>query len=332
MLGANDSEGANLVIEYRNIRDHELKFVESAMEATRPDGRHATFNPVGAKTGRFSCKDPNLQNIPQPDPKKHPERFPIRELFHAAPGKKLVIADFSQMELVAAAVIAPEPIMLDAFQNKQDLHCRTASVLLGRPISKADKDERSLAKAVNFGLLYGQKGPRLKEYAKNAFDVDMTEDEGNQFYDEFFREYQGLAAWHAQAKCDANDESISEVRTLAVGRRQFIGDKWWNRFTALLNTPIQGSCAEATKLALVEIDSQLQGRAALVNCVHDEIIVECDEALAPVVKNEIERIMMECSGLILNGITIEVEADIADTWADKGGKPSLMLALFTPCS
>jgi hypothetical protein len=120
------------------------------------------------------------------------------------------------------------------------------------------------------------------------------------------------------------------VRTLAVGRRQFIGDKWWNRFTALLNTPIQGSCAEATKLALVEIDSQLQGKAVLVNCVHDEIIVECDEALAPTVKNEIERIMMECSGLILNGITIEVEADIADTWADKGGKPSLMLAALPP--
>jgi DNA polymerase I len=112
----------------------------------------------------------------------------------------------------------------------------------------------------------------------------MTEAEANQFYDEFFREYQGLAAWHAQAKADANDENVSEVRTLGVSRRQYIGDKWWNRFTALLNTPIEGSCAEATKLALVEIDSQLQGRAALVNCVHDEIILECDAALAPTVK------------------------------------------------
>jgi DNA polymerase-1 len=330
-LGANDSEGAELVLEYRNIRDHELKFVESAIEATRPDGRiHATFNPVGAETGRLSSKDPNLQSIPRPDPKNHPERFPIRELFRVAPGKKLVIADFSQMELVAAAVIAPEPVMLDAFQNKQDLHCRTASVLLGRPITKADKDERSLAKAVNFGLLYGQKGPGLKKYAKNDFDVDMTENEANQFYEEFFREYPGLAAWHAQAKRDANDEEVIEVRTLGVGRRQYIGDQWWNRFTALLNTPIQGSCAEATKLALFEIDRQLQGRADLVNCVHDEIIVECDETLAPTVKKEVERIMMECSELILNGITIEVEADIADTWADKGGKPSLMLAALPP--
>src|SRR5262249_31428301 len=127
-----------------------------------------------------------------------------------------------------------------------------------------------------------------------------------------------------------NDEKVIEVRTLGVGRRQYLGDQWWNRFTALLNTPVQGSCAEATKLALVEIDRQLQGRAELVNCVHDEIIVECDKALAPAVKNEIEQIMMECSGLILNGITIEVEADIADTWADKGGKPSLMLAALPP--
>jgi DNA polymerase I-like protein with 3'-5' exonuclease and polymerase domains len=227
-LGANDSEGAELVLEYRNIRDHELKFVESAIKATRPDGRiHATFNPVGAETGRLSSKNRNLQSVPRPDPKNHPERFPIRELFRAASGKKLVIADFSQMELVAAAVIAPEPVMLDAFQNKQDLHCRTASVLLGRPITKADQDERSLAKAVNFGLLYGQKGRGLKKYAKNAFDVDMTEAEANQFYDEFFREYQGLAAWQAQAKRDANDEKVIEVRTLGVGRRQYIGDRWW---------------------------------------------------------------------------------------------------------
>jgi len=170
----------------------------------------------------------------------------------------------------------------------------------------------------------------LKKYAKNAFDVDMTEAEANQFYDEFFREYQGLAAWHAQAKRDANDEKVIEVRTLGVGRRQYIGDQWWNRFTALLNTPIQGSCAEVTKLALVEIDRRLQGRAELVNCVHDEIIVECDEALAPAVKKEIEQIMTECSGLILNDIIIEVEADVADTWADKGGKPSLMLAALPP--
>ena len=286
-LGAHDSEGAELVLEYRNIRDHELKFVSRRL---RPPEPTAVYTPPSTRSEQrpvvSSCKDPNLQNIPRPDPKNHPERFPIRELFRAAPGKKLVIADFSQMELVAAAVIAPEPIMLDAFQNKQDLHCRTASVLLGRPITKADKDERSLAKAVNFGLLYGQKGLGLKEYAKNAFDVDMTEAEANQFYNEFFREYPGLAAWHAQAKRDANDENVIEVRTLGVGRRQYIGDKWWNRFTALLNTPIQGSCAEATKLALFEIDRQLQGRAELVNCVHDEIIVECEEALAPMVKEE----------------------------------------------
>jgi DNA polymerase-1 len=78
--------------------------------------------------------------------------------------------------------------MLEAFRMGEDLHCRTASVLLGREITKADKDERSLAKAVNFSLLYGQKGPGLKEYARNAFDVDMTEAEANGFYDKFFHE------------------------------------------------------------------------------------------------------------------------------------------------
>ena len=98
--------------------------------------------------------------------------------------------------------------MLEAFRMGEDLHCRTASVLLGREITKADKDERSLAKAVNFGLLYGQKGPGLKEFARNAFDVDMTEAEANGFYDKFFHEYKGLAAWHAKAKSDASDSTV----------------------------------------------------------------------------------------------------------------------------
>ena len=104
-----------------------------------------------------------------------------------------MIADFAQMELVAAAVLAPEPKMLEAFKNGEDLHCRTASILLGRTVTKDDKANRTLAKAVNFGLLYGQTAPGLKTYAKNSYGVDMTDEEAVQFRDAFFKEYQGLA-------------------------------------------------------------------------------------------------------------------------------------------
>ena len=194
---------------------------------------------MGTKTGRFTCKDPNLQNIP----KLGKGLFPIRSLFQAPPGRKLVIADFAQMELVAAAVLAPEPKMLEAFKNGEDLHCRTASILLGRTVNKEDKANRSLAKAVNFGLLYGQQAPGLKTYAKNTYGVDMTDEQAVQFRDAFFNEYQGLAAWHESARADANDPDITEVRTHRIGRRQHLADTehWWQRFASLVNTVVQGS-------------------------------------------------------------------------------------------
>src|ERR1700736_2585701 len=103
--------------------------------------------------------------------------------------------------------------MLPAFQNAEDLHCRTASILLGRTVTKDDKANRSLAKAVNFGLLYGQSAAGLKVYAKNVYGVDMTDEQAVQFRDTFFNEYQGLAAWQETARAAANDPSVTEVRT-----------------------------------------------------------------------------------------------------------------------
>ena len=313
-LKADGSEGAPLLLEYRSIRDKELKFLIGLSAATQADGRiHAIFNSVGTKTGRFSCKDPNLQNIP----KLGKGLFPIRSLFQAPPGRKLVIADFAQMELVAAAVLAPEPKMLAAFQNGEDLHCRTASILLGRTVTKNDKADRSLAKAVNFGLLYGQQAPGLKTYAKSNYGVDMTEEEAIQFRDTFFNEYQGLADWHETARAAANDPSVTEVRTHRIGRRQHLADAehWWPRFASLVNTPIQGSCAEVQKLGMLDIGEKLKGRAQLVSCVHDEVIVECDEADAEAVMAEVQAIMMARSAFIFKGQKIAVEAHVEDNWA-----------------
>jgi len=313
-LKADGSEGALLLLEYRNIRDKELKFLTGLSAATQADGRiHAIFNSVGTKTGRFSCTAPNLQNVPR----LSKGLFPIRSLFQAPPGRKLVIADFAQMELVAAAVLAPEPKMLEAFKNGEDLHCRTASILLGREVTKSDKANRSLAKAVNFGLLYGQQASGLKVYAKNVYGVTMTDEEAVQFRDTFFNEYQGLAAWHERARADANDPDVTEVRTHSIGRRQHLADAdhWWPRFASLVNTPVQGSCAEVAKLGLLDIGEKLKGRAQLVSCVHDEIIVECDEADAEAIMAEVQEIMEKRSAQIFNGQTIGVEAHIEDNWA-----------------
>ncbi len=285
--------------------------------ATEDDTRILAALWVGITYARNACpsKDPNLQNVP----KLREDLFPIRSLFQAPPGRKLVIADFAQMELVAAAVLAPEPKMLAAFQNGEDLHCRTASILLGRTVtkSKSDKADRSLAKAVNFGLLYGQSAPGLKTYAKNSYGVTMTDEEAVQFREAFFQEYQGLAAWHETARAAANDPEVTEVRTHRIGRRQHLADAehWWPRFASLVNTPIQGSCAEVQKLGMLDIGEKLKGRAQLVSCVHDEVIVECAEDDAEAIMAEVQAIMETRSAQVFNGQKIGVEAHVEDNWA-----------------
>jgi DNA polymerase I-like protein with 3'-5' exonuclease and polymerase domains len=145
----------------------------------------------------------------------------------------------------------------------------------------------------------------------------MTDEQSVQFREAFFNEYQGLAAWHQRARADANDPEVTEVRTHKVGRRQHLAatEHWWSRFTSLLNTPIQGSCAEVTKLALLDIGEKLTGRAQLVSCVHDEIIVECAEYDADAVLAEVQAIMETRSAQVFNGQKIGVEAHVEDNWA-----------------
>jgi DNA polymerase-1 len=314
-LKANGSTAAMLLLDYRNVRDKELKFLTGLSDATRPDGRiHAIFNSVGAKTGRFSSSKPNLQNIPR----IAKGLFPVRSLFQAPQGKKLIIADFGQVELMAAAIIAGEDRMLEAFKSGADIHCQTASLLLGREVAKHDKHERSLAKAVNFGLLYGQYAKGLRAYAKSTFGVEMSEEDAVRFRKTFFSAYEGIAQWHDKAKYDANQNDSTEVRTVRINRRQFLPpmDRWWQRFTALVNTPVQGSCAEVMKLAMLKVGETMND-CAIVSCVHDELVCECDEANAESVKTQIVAIMKDRFKLIFGDYEIGVDATIADNWSEK---------------
>jgi DNA polymerase I len=327
ILLANGSEGALLLLAYRNIRDKELKFLTGLADATASDGRiHAIFQSTGTDTGRFSCKNPNLQNVPRPSA----DRYPVRALFQAPAGKKFVIADFSQMELVAGAVIAPEPKMLAAIVAGEDLHRQTASLVLGKPLDEVTKDDRSLSKAINFALLFGQRADGLRDYAKSTYGVDMTPAEATRFRAAFFREYDGLANWHARAWDAVRDPSVTEVRTPGINRRRLLPpiDKRWQRFTTLVNTPVQGGCAEVAKLAMIDIAKRpLADKALLVNTVHDELIIECAESDAPYVRDEVVRIMQKRFADVFKGTHVSVEANIADNWAEKGVKKPEALAL-----
>ena len=304
-----DSEGANLALEWKAIQNKECKFLDLLGEATRPDSRiHATYNPTGTVTGRFSSKSPNLQQIPR--------GATIRKLFTAPEGRSLVIADFTQMELVIAAVIAGEEIMLDAFRNGVDVHKLTASLVTGTALDSVDKEQRQMAKAVNFGLLYGQGAGGFQRYAKDKYGIELSMAEAEDLRNRFFESYPGLVAWHKKAKGDA-DGSAMEVRT-ALGRVQYLEpEEWWPRFTALVNTPVQGGCADIMKRVMVALADRLKGKARIVNVVHDEVILETEDADAEYAKKVVGETMVEMPREIYPGAPMAAEIGVGKSWADK---------------
>ncbi len=167
---------------------------------------HPSWQQIGTETGRMACRKPNLQQVPR-DPA-------LRRAFRAPEGRVLLKADFSQIELRIAAAIAREGRMLGAFGEGKDLHALTAALVLGKPLEEVGKEDRQLAKALNFGLLYGLGAEGLRRYALTAYGVKMAPEEAQRLREAFFRAYPALKRWHR-----SQPEGEVEVRTL-LGRRR----------------------------------------------------------------------------------------------------------------
>jgi DNA polymerase-1 len=282
---------------------------ETLVKHIHKDGRiHGRFEPLGTATGRFSAKEPNLQNIGRGD---------LREAFVAPAGRRLVVADYSQIELRAAAAIAGEGKMIDAYKAGIDLHKLTAASVLGKPVDEVTGPDRQLAKAVNFGLLYGQSAPGLVRYAAAAYGVTMTEDQARSIRGAFFRSYPRLRQWHGESHNRA-ERGVTEVRT-RTGRQRLIPTNAsdWERFTALVNTPVQGGAADGMKRAITLVASRLPEGAMLVSTVHDELIVECPEVLAQECKEVVTGAMVEAMAALFPEVPVEVEASVCTSWAGK---------------
>ncbi len=172
---------------------------------------HADYFQLGAWSGRMSCGNPNVQTIPR--------SAAYRSLIRVAPGRALVKADWSQIELRLAAVIAQDTEMLQAFGAGADLHTVTAARVLGVPVAQVTKHHRQVAKALNFGLVYGMGARGLRRYAASQYQVALTPAEAEQHRGRFFRTYPGLHRWHRQTATRLEQEGSIETRTLA-GRRQ----------------------------------------------------------------------------------------------------------------
>ena len=300
---------AAAILKYRKWK--KLKEdVESCIHEIRPDGRiHGQFNPLGTDTGRFSSAEPNMQNI---------TRGELRTAFVASVGNVLVIAGYSQIELRAAAYFAADKRMIEAFIGGEDLHTMTASIVLGKSEKEITNEDRQLAKALNYGLLYGQSAEGLVRYAKIRYGVGMTEKQAAKTRAVFFKHYDGLARWHAKAWGELESTELVEGRTIS-GRRRLINPEAsnWECFQAKTNLVVQGACADGLKLALCEIHRALPKNAKIIATVNDEIIVEAPEAQAERVKKLLAKFMVSVfDKLFKEQVPIKVDTKICENWGE----------------
>jgi len=262
---------------------------------------HPKYGQIGAWSGRMSCGNPNIQQIPRSKP--------FRACFTAAPGNKLVIADYSQIELRVVAELTGDKRMTEAYQHGHDLHKLTASLMLGKSLDSITSQERQAAKAVNFGLIYAMGTAGLKQYSLQSYGIEMTAEQAEEFRSRFFKAYTGIAHWHNKLKKAPPIES----RTL-TGRKFVFSEN--AGLSGLCNMPVQGTAADIVKKALGLLVSRLKDDyARVIGVVHDEIILEAPEHKASFAAELLKSTMEEAGNSILTHIPCQADTCIATTWS-----------------
>jgi len=303
----------NLIIEYRELTKLQSTYLEALPKLVSGfDGRiHTSYNQTITSTGRLSSSDPNLQNIPV----RTDIGSEIRKAFVAEKGKKLLIFDYSQIELRVVASISDDKKMLEAFNSGRDIHTETASAIFDVSAEKVDKDMRRVAKVVNFGIIYG-----ISPYGL-AQATEKTPAEASQFISEYFKEYPGIKKYMDDTVSFVNEKGY--VETL-LGRRRYIPDiqsgvaqikRAAERMA--INMPIQGTAADIMKLAMIEIDKDILQKnpdIKMILQVHDELVFEVDESR---IKNYESRIKEVMESIFKLKCPLIVEGKEAENWGEK---------------
>jgi DNA polymerase-1 len=299
----------NEITKFREFTKLKSTYVDALPNQVTPDGRvHTTFNLTVAQTGRLSSVDPNLQNIPV----RSELGKTIRTAFVAAPGNTFVSADYSQFELRLAAVMAGDTDMIEVFNNGEDIHVRTAAEVYGIALEDVTKEQRSAAKTINFGVLYGMSPHGL------AAATGMTFGDARNFIDRYFASRQPLVDYIKNLRDQARTEGY--VETL-YGRRRPTPDVHSSNFIVreaayrqAVNMPIQGTEADIMKIAMVAVDNALPKDCKQLLQIHDSILVECpaDKAnqVAGVLKDVMEGIAPDL------GIKLSVDVHIGENWGE----------------
>lgn len=302
----------NFITEYRQLAKLKSTYCDGLTAVVNPNTHriHSVFTQTVTVTGRLSSTEPNLQNIPT----RTELGREIRKMFVAKEDYVLVDADYSQIELRVLAHIANDETMINAFRNNEDIHAVTASQVLGIPLEDVTKEQRSSAKAVNFGIVYG-----IGEFSL-AQDLHISVKEAKAYIESYLEKYHGVRNYMESIKEQAKKDGyvktmlnriryIPELKSPNYNIRQF-GER------VALNTPIQGTAADIIKLAMVRVDNRLinEGlKSKLILQVHDELIVEAH-------KDEVDKVKQilseEMQGAMELNVPLKVDMSTGHSWYD----------------
>ena len=280
--------------KWREIHKIVTSFGREMVQKTEADGRiYANWRLIGATTGRMTCSNPNIQQMPHI----------LRPYFRAAPGNIFVIADYSQIELRVIASLSGDTTMQTAFLKDEDLHVNTARLILNK--DNVSKAERQVAKTANFGLIYGMSAYGLQNRVKTQYALDLSEQEAERFRTGFFRLYKGIRRWQERQL------QRSQIKTRG-GRswNNLSKAEWRNRF----NYPVQGTAAEGLKASLPVLLSNLLPHWKLCALVHDEVVLEVPEHEAPAAVDIVRNCLVQGMSTLIPDVPIRVDVSTHKSW------------------
>ncbi|WP_350998331.1 DNA polymerase I [Shewanella sp. TB7-MNA-CIBAN-0143] len=300
-----------VILEHRSLAKLKSTYTDKLpLMVNAATGRvHTSYHQANAATGRLSSSEPNLQNIPI----RTEEGRRIRQAFIAPAGRKILAADYSQIELRIMAHLSQDAGLLTAFAEGKDIHKATAAEVFGVHFEEVTTEQRRRAKAVNFGLIYGMSAFGL------AKQLDIPRNEAQKYIDTYFARYPGVLKYMEETRAIAAE--LGYVSTL-FGRRLYlpeINDRNAMRRQAAeraaINAPMQGTAADIIKKAMIAIhqwiNQDTQGEITLIMQVHDELVFEVDEAQAETLKTKVCDLMAQAASL---DVTLLAEAGIGDNW------------------
>ena len=300
------------IVEYRQYTKLKSTYCDGMGMLVNPKTHkiHSVFNQTVTVTGRISSTEPNMQNIPT----RTELGRELRKMFVAGEGRVLVDADYSQIELRVLSHLANDETMINAFKNGEDIHAVTASQVLGIALDEVTKEQRSSAKAVNFGIVYG-----IGEFSLSQ-DIGVSVKEAKAYIDSYLEKYHGVREYMASTKENAKENGyvttmmnriryIPELKSANFNVRAF-GER------AAMNTPVQGSAADIIKLAMVRVYERLKKeglKSKLILQVHDELIVEAWEDEVETVKAILKE---EMENAVSMNVPLVVDMSVGKSWYD----------------